>query len=116
MTTLQELFNKAYLGVVGQGGFARSPYGGGYYTLGEKHCAVGWLLTKEQQQHLIDLDLNSKRFEWVNRELNVVPVEHEHFVHAMQTIHDVCERMDEFIDRMKNLAYDNHLTVPEMPA
>lgn len=116
MTTLQELFNKAYLGVVGQGGFARNLHGSCYYTLGEKHCAAGWLLTKEQQQHLIDLGLNSKPFERVNRELNMVPVGLELFVCAMQRVHDNCERMDEFILRMKNLAERNNLTVPEVPA
>lgn len=116
MATLQELFNKAYLGVVGQGGFARDPHGGCYYTLGEKHCAAGWLLTKEQQQHLIDLNLNAKPFVRVNRELNVVPVEHEPFVCTMQMIHDAYERMDGFILRMRKLADRNNLTVPELPA
>ena len=116
MTTLQEIFNKAYLGVVGQGGFARDPHEGCCYTLGEKHCAAGWLLTEEQQQHLIDLKLNNQPFIRVNRELNVVPFEHELFVRTMQMIHDTCERMDEFILQMKSFAEYNNLTVPEMPA
>lgn len=112
----QELFDKAYLGVLGQGKLASNSDRECYYTLGGLHCAAGWLLTEEQLQRVNELDLNEKPFDMVNRELNVVPWDLVEFVMEMQRAHDRSMVIDSFPLKMREVASHHGLTVPEFVA
>ena len=111
--TKQEIFDKAYLGVLRQGGLATAPSGGCFYSLDGKFCAAGQLMTPEQGDQLVGLGLNSAPFDRANRALHLLPTELVPFVEQLQVAHDTVLTLDSFAKKMKIIALENDLTVPE---
>lgn len=111
--TKQEIFDKAYLGVLRQGGLATAPSGGCFYSLDGKFCAVGQLMTPEQRDQLVGLGLNFATFDRVNRKLNLLPSELVPFVLRLQGAHDNAVSLDAFAENMKIIALEHDLKVPE---
>ena len=111
--TKQEIFDKAYIGVLRQGALATAPTGGCFYSLDGKFCAAGQLMTPEQRDQLVGLGLNSAPFDRANQELHLLPTELVPFVKQLQGAHDEAESLDYFAEEMKFLALEYGLKVPE---
>lgn len=118
--TPQELFTRAYLGVINQGGFSRTNSG---YDMGackyrgpnNRKCAVG---------HLIDDDIarawdsrsNSRLSEIKATERYPIPqhiLQNLELLQDMQTAHDTSATIPDFQYKMEELARTHHLEMPK---
>jgi hypothetical protein len=131
--TLQEMFNKAYLGVIKQGGPAaqRNPGTGGlqcsYLTSNGLKCNVGHLMSEEQLAAMGGFmgGVESLHTDW--RYTTSLPVpewlmerEDRDFLAGLQDVHDNLMHYsgEEFVNYFKHdmakFAYRYNLTVPEL--
>jgi hypothetical protein len=110
----QEMFTRAYLGVLGQGGLARTPDGKCMYTTPDgRHCGVGHLLTAEQQQAVLRRDwLNVDSVSGLIRAGILSEGFNRRFALELQEAHDDAADLDEFRENMFRLAGDCDLTIP----
>lgn len=113
--TRQEMFNKAYLGVLAQGGLGKSATGGCMYTTPDgKHCGVGQLLTPEQLAMIRRDDILNSDTPKELVKANILPADFDvAFANVLQETHDNANDLQEFAEDMTTLADAYGLTVPE---
>jgi hypothetical protein len=127
--TAQDVFDRSYLGVLGQGGPSydywteHAPEGGGgcrYRGRNGRRCAAGWLVPDE----LYDPRMEGKSWGTWNAEMfrpfpELAP--HEQLIRELQSAHDNCARLrddgfaDEFRKRASGIAAARGLAVPPFP-
>lgn len=132
MTTAQELFNAAYLGVIGQGvpSMRADEEGSCLYRLRLDNgtvlkCGVGWCLTDEEYNDQMDDELafsGKGATVAVLAERHLLPkrlVPHLTLLQALQSAHDGAAYMrtaeaflSEFKSRMLGIADEFDLTIP----
>lgn len=111
--TRQEMFNKAYLGVMRQGALCKDADGMCAYASNGRRCGVGHLLSEEQLR-LIALrpKLNTTPVSWL-ASAEVLPPEFDlDFAEELQRMHDLALTLEEFIMNMRRLALIVGLYVP----
>lgn len=113
----QEAFNKAYLGVVRQGGIARMSEVGGccYQTSDRKRCAIGHLLSDEQLASVHSEGLNTQTISNLVDTGVLDKSFGDKFFRKLQRAHDHAMSLDDFKESMRRLAADYNLTMPELP-
>jgi hypothetical protein len=115
--TRQEMFDKAYLGMLKQGGLAQAKDGGCYYTnpTTGRHCAVGLLL---DEQTLAQLELDRRNSAGVASITDYLPDDFDvDFAAELQHAHDQARGPDDlpgFISAMEQIAKLYDLTIPTL--
>lgn len=118
--TPQEMFDKAYLGVIAQGRKSEKPNGGCAYrgAQGSK-CGIGHLIP-DDLAHAWDDRTNSSIAHIRSTKAYPIPdfiVTNRSLACALQDAHDCCENIDfinEFKYRMSKVAADFKLTIPQL--
>jgi len=114
--TRQEMFDKAYLGVIAQGRLGKTSGGTCSYTItGEDgkqlHCGIGLLLSPSTLELLRVMD---KNFSPVASILRNIPEPLDAFLAIeIQRAHDNADTVAEFLDDMKVIASNLGLRLPE---
>lgn len=116
MFNIQEMFNKAYLGLKSQG-FERcmednSLFACSYSNNG-KHCAWGWVDTSidDEMARLNRGTVASLIEDGIGLASELTPYEAE-FAYKLQCAHDQGTSPDEMITRLAKVAYTYSLTIP----
>lgn len=125
--TLQEMFNKAYLGLAGQK-FERSANKQGsclYRSPDGKKCAVGHLISDEHYaSHLesksvfswdVNQALTASGVDLIDRGIADVTSEAEQVLNECQQCHDNSVSPEDMQQLLQKVAAAHNLTVPELP-
>ncbi len=113
--TRQEMFDKAYLGMLKQGGLAQGKEGLCYYTnpTTGRHCAVGLML---DEQTLAQLQLDGRNLSKVTKITKYLPEGFDvEFAQTLQEAHDQARGPDDlpnFIYAMEQIATLYGLAIP----
>ena len=116
MMTRQEMFNRAYLGIIRQGGLGKTLDGRCMYTTPNGwHCGVGHCMTEAQlAEALASPNLNIDVPSTLVRAGILPPEFNVSFANKLQEVHDNSEALVDFIEMMKGLAAEFSLTVPSL--
>lgn len=111
---IQLAFNKAFAGVIAQGGLAKTAEGGCFYEMANgRRCGVGHLLTDEQLGVVRSVNMISAPVRWLVKD-GVLDSSFGHpFFGELQAAHDDSDDLSDFKHKMLQLAEKFGLALPE---